>query len=204
MTISNKKKPVIVGLAGTLASGKDTVAVLLTQNHEFLSVSTSDILRAAKKKAFGDSPQALLLRNDPFANELRARRGAGVLVELAYDEYQNKKNKYPGGLVVSGLRSIGEAEELKELGGVLIFVDADVKIRYQRAQSRNRDNIDSQVSFEDFVAMEMRESPVDSKDKVVQNLSALREMADLRLENNWANIEDFKRYTEKSLFDILG
>lgn len=199
MTISNKTEPRIIGLTGTLASGKDTVAELLARKHGFLDVSTSDILRAKKKQVFGDGPQALLIRNDPFAFDLRVSKGAGVLVELAYEDYRKQKDRYPGGLVVSGIRSIGEAEKIKELGGTLVFVDADIRTRYERAVLRNRDTVDSSVSFADFAAMEASESPENSTDKAVINLLAIRDMADIHLENNGNGIEAFGQYVEEQL-----
>lgn len=193
----------IIGLAGSLASGKDTVAELLAQKHGFLHMSTSDMLRAEKKRVFGDSPEALLMRNDPFANKLREERGPRVLVELAYEEYQRNADKYPGGLVASGIRSIGEAEKIKELGGDLIFVDAPIEKRYERATSRKRDVNDHSVTFKDFVAMEQSEAP-NSDDKTVQNLPALKSRADLVLINDGDDIEAFKAKAEEELSHLLS
>ncbi len=197
MTTSNK--PRIIGVAGTLGSGKDTVGDMLEERHGFFHVSTSDMLRAAKKKKYGDSPKALLLRNDPFANELRATKGPGVLVELAHDEYAKNQTKYPGGLVATAIRSIGEAEKVKDLGGVVVFVDADPKVRYDRVFSRKRDANDEKASFDDFIAMEQSESAAPKGDKTVQNLPAMKEMADIHLENNGNDIGAFQDYAEKIL-----
>jgi len=193
----------IIGLAGTLASGKDVVAELLAEKHGFLHVSTGDMLRAEKKHVFGNSPEALLKRNDPFANKLRETRGPGVLVELAYKEYQHSKDKFPGGLVASGIRSIGEAEKIKELGGTLIFVDADRKIRYERAFARKRDVNDSSATFDEFVAMERSESPKDNEDKSIINLLALNKIADIHLENNGNDISGFEEYVQDRLHELL-
>lgn len=189
----------IYGLAGTLASGKDTVAEMLAERHGFLHVSTSDMLRAEKKRVFGDSPEALLQRNDPYANKLRETKGPGVLVLLAKEDYDKNASKYPGGFVASGIRSIGEAEEIKKLGGEIIFVDADPKVRYARIAGRNRDSNDSAVSYEEFMAMEKSESDVDPTDKTIQNIPAMKERADILLENNGNDIEVFKNEADKTL-----
>lgn len=77
----------ILGVTGSLNSGKDTVAQVLV-DHGFFHMSTSDMLRAEKKQVFGDRPEALLKRNDPFAIQLRAEKGAGVLVELISEQYK--------------------------------------------------------------------------------------------------------------------
>jgi dephospho-CoA kinase len=190
----------IIGLAGTFASGKDTVGELLSEEYGFMHVSTGDILRAEKKKKYGDSPKALLVRNDPFAMALRKEKGPGALVELAYDEYSKQEAKYPGGLVASGIRSIGEAHMIHKLGGILIFVDADAKIRYNRAFSRKRDDNDVAVTFDDFLASEKAESDNPTKDKTAIDIPEMKKMANLVIMNNGNSIPAFK----KEVAEILG
>lgn len=189
----------IIGLSGTLGSGKDTVAQTLEERYGFMHVSTSDMLRAEKKRIFGDSPKALLLRNDPFANELRVVRGAGVLVEIAKEEYDRNASKFPIGLVVSGIRSIGEAEKIKELGGEIVFVDADSQTRYGRIAGRARDINDHGVTYDEFIDMEKSESPDNNSDKTVQNLPELKKLADIHLLNDGHDIEVFRSEVTKYL-----
>lgn len=187
-----------------MASGKDTVGQTLADKHGFLHVSTSDMLRAAKKKAFGDGPEALLTRNDPFANELRRTKGPGVLVELAIQEQKSRKNEFPGGVVASGIRSIGEAEAIHKAGGVIIFVDADSMVRYNRTISRKRDANEKQATYEDFMAMEQSERPDTNQDKTVQNLNAMKQMADIQILNNGNDMKAFMVEVEKILSKIFS
>jgi dephospho-CoA kinase len=195
-TNSSLIKPIVVGVAGTLSSGKDTISKFLEANKGFLHVSTSDMLRAEKRRIYGDTEEAILLRSDPFANNLRKERGAGILVELAYSDFLTRS--YPG-LVVSGIRSIGEVEKLQEIGGKFIFVDADPKKRYERAQSRARD-IQDKMSFDDFMAQEASESDnIDQSDKTVQNLPAMKDMADVVLYNN-EDLDAFLAAADKVIF----
>lgn len=193
----------IIGLAGTLAAGKDTVGHILEKKYGFFHASTSDMLRAAKRKAFGDSPEALLLRNDPFANELRVTRGPGILTELAIEDYASHKKEYPGGLVISGIRSIGEVESLHKAGGVLIFVDADPRVRYARVAGRGRDKNDTNTSFEEFIASENSERSDSREDKTIQNLTAVKEMADIQFENDGNNLDSFEEEVTKKLEEIV-
>jgi dephospho-CoA kinase len=188
----------ILGIAGSLNSGKDTVAQVL-EEHGFFHMSTSDMLRAKKKQAFGDSPEALLKRNDPFAIQLRADKGAGVLVELIDEQYKKVADTYPAGFVASGLRSIGEAEKIKQLGGSLVFVDADIGVRYERSLTRARDAVEHGITLEDFVNMEKSESPDDDFDKTLQNLPALKKMADVHIRNNGNDLKVFKIEVERTL-----
>lgn len=194
--MSTSAKPIIIGIAGTLSSGKDTLSKYLEEKRGFTHWSTSDMLRAEKKRIYSDSPEALLKRADPFANKLREERGAGVLVELAYDAF-----KKDGGtnLAISAIRSIGEVEKLHELGGVLLFIDADPRLRYQRVQARQRDVQDNRT-FEEFLAQEASESEgIDPADKTVQNLPAMRKLADHVLYND-EDLQSFIKSAEAIIF----
>jgi dephospho-CoA kinase len=186
------KQPVFIGLAGTLNAGKDSLGEKLAKDYNFLHMSTSDMIRLMKKREFGDTPQSLLLRNDPYINKLRSERGPGFLVQAVHDDWQAQKDKFPGGYVASAIRAIGEAETVKDLGGIIIFVDADPRIRYERSQIRGRDANEKGKSFEEFMGSEQLEIDVDQNDKSVQNLRAMKKMADLILINEQKTIEEFQ------------
>lgn len=185
-------KPVFIGLAGTLNAGKDSLGERLEQRHGFLHMSTSDMIREMKRNVFGDSPKALLRRNDPYINKLRAERGPGFLIEEVYKKWNEQKEKYPGGFVASAMRTVGEAEVIRRLDGVIVFVDAEPRIRYQRSQLRLRDANEQGKTFEEFMETERSEIEVDSSDKTVQNLGAMKDMADLLIENNGDDIAAFQ------------
>lgn len=195
MSISNK--PVFIGLAGTLNAGKDSLGEMLAERHSFLHVSTSDMIRQLKKDAFGDTPEALLVRNDPFINELR-QKNPGFLIDAINEQWNSQRLSYPGGFVASGIRAISEAERVKALGGVIVFVDADMKVRYERSLRRARDSGD-QKSFEDFLASEKAEMPSDTRNKFIQNIPAMRAMADIVIDNSAQDIEKFKDLADSTL-----
>jgi dephospho-CoA kinase len=197
------KNPVFIGLAGTLNAGKDSLGEILESDYGFLHMSTSDMIRLMKIREFGDTPQALLLRNDPFINNLRSENGPGFLVQAVHDDWKDAKEKYPGGYVASAIRAIGEAEKIKDLGGIIIFIDADPKVRYIRSQSRSRDANETGKTFEEFMASERLEIDVDPNDKNVQNLTAMREMADLIIINDQNNVESFQKEALDKLENYL-
>lgn len=189
-------KPTIIGIAGTILSGKDSLSDYLVEQYGFMHASTGDMLRAEKKKIHGDGKKGVLLRNDPFANNLRAERGAGVLVELAYEDFRKTNNT---GLVVSGIRTVGEVEKLHELGGKLLFIDSDPKIRYQRGHDRKRDHQDT-MTYEEFLAQEASEHEgMDQKDKSVINLPAVKKIADTVIYND-NDLEGFLNTADKAIF----
>jgi dephospho-CoA kinase len=199
MSISNK--PLIIGLAGTLNAGKDILGDALAERDEFLHLSGSDIARQIKKEAFGDTPEALLVRADPYINHLR-QKNPGMLIEAAHNTWLARHEEYPHGLVVSGVRAIGEVEYIKNLGGVVVFVDASPRVRYQRSQTRLRDAND-RLSFEEFIESEKAEMPTQNSDKTIQDLVSVSNMADIIIDNTDDNIDQFIAKARKSLQKFL-
>src|SRR3989344_7681948 len=137
----------IVGIGGTDGSGKDTVAQMLVERHGWLFISVTDILRQeAKRRGLPLEREQLRI----IGNNWRRQFGLGVLVDKAMEifEHESKKRKL-NGLVLASLRNPGEAERVHELGGRVVWVDADPRVRYERIVSRNRGTEDH-VSFEEF------------------------------------------------------
>jgi dephospho-CoA kinase len=184
---------VIIGLSGTFASGKDTLARHLVQTYKFMHVSTGDMVRAVAEAEYGNTERPTLVKT---ANELRAKRGPGVLAELALERYEELKNDYTG-VIISGVRSLGEANIIQGKGGIIVFVDAQVEVRYGRIKERHRAN-EELLSFEDFVKSEAVESTVEHKDPAVQDIPGVRELADIVVFNT-NDIEAFFRDAEQKL-----
>lgn len=44
-------------------------------------------------------------------------------------QWDEQREEFPGGLVVSGIRILGEAEEIKDQNGTVVFIDAIVEER---------------------------------------------------------------------------
>ena len=64
----------IMGLAGTFASGKDTLADYLVAHKNFYHVSTGDIIREESMKLHGSTDRVYLRE---VANQMRSERGPG-------------------------------------------------------------------------------------------------------------------------------
>lgn len=166
----------IIGLSGTFASGKDTLAHYLVKEYNFFHVSTGDMVRQ-EALMLHDSIERPVLHE--VADEMRRKYGAGIFAELAvktYEERLKERDDYDG-LVVSGLRSLGEAKSIKKADGILVFVDAPVELRYQRMVSRKRD-VETRLSMPDFMAQEASELEQNTNDDAAFNILAIKEMAD--------------------------
>lgn len=184
MSTSSKKlelPPRILGLSGTFASGKDTIASWLNLEYGYYHVSTGDMVREVARAQYGKIERPTLLKT---ANKLRKERGSGVLVELAFEHFEPLKQHYPGGLVISGVRSIGEAKILQQNNGLLMFIDASVEERYRRMVARARSD-EKFLSFLEFQEREKQEmSPKDNSNELIQNINAVSKMADISVFND--------------------
>lgn len=100
----------LAGLPGTLGAGKDTGAEHLAQWHGFLHVSTGDILREEARRYGLDTDRNTLI---DIGVSLRREYGSqGALIIMAIERWQAQRERYLGGLVVTGMRALGEAEEI--------------------------------------------------------------------------------------------
>lgn len=122
-------------------------------------------------------------------DEWRKQFGLGVLMQKAYETYQSKEGDFKG-LVVSSLRNPGEADKIHELGGKVVWVDADPKIRYQRINARQR-SAEDKKTFQEFMAEEEVEMH-SSGDKATLNMSAVKAKADIFIQNN-GNLSELHR-----------
>jgi len=125
-----------------------------------------------------------------LANELREKNSPSYIVEyLAKKAIKNNRD-----CVIESIRTPGEVAALRRYRGfVLLAVDGDLKLRYERIKKRNSET--DNVSFDTFVASEKREMFSDDPNK--QNLTRCIEMADYKILNNSSlehlhkNIDEF-------------
>jgi cytidylate kinase len=193
------KKPKIIGLAGTNGSGKDTVGHILADQHGYLFISVTELLRAEAER-----------RNQPVEREVlrtisaewRREAGLGVLVDKAVAEYEKAGDKYAG-LAISSLRNPGEPDRVHELGGTVVWVDAKPRVRYDRIQAnapnRGRAGEDTKT-FEQFQAEETAEmNKPTNGDAANLNMSAVKTRCDIFINNDDTDISAFQATVKKAL-----
>ena len=189
------KLPEIVGVAGTNASGKDTLGALRLSLNNAKFVSLSDILR-----------HELDLRGMPhereslgaLGNEWRSESGAGVLAEKTIELYETEKSAMSyGGLSITSIRHPAEAEAIQKAGGIIIWVDADPRIRYERIQSRGLGRPEDQKTFEEFIAEEQAEMQHIAGNESSLNMSAVRDLADLKIINEYNSLQEYETFLKQ-------
>jgi dephospho-CoA kinase len=177
----------IIGLAGTNGAGKDAVGELLAGRHGYFFYSLTNLMREeARRRGIPET------RENTRMISAQWRRESGnlaVLIDRSMDVFEQAGgfSKYKG-FVMSSYRNPGEVDRLHELGGSLIWVDADPRIRYDRIQqnaaARNRADTDNKT-FEQFQQEEYDEMhPPADADAAVLNTSAVKERADIFITND--------------------
>jgi dephospho-CoA kinase len=197
----DQSKVLIIGLSGTNGSGKDTVGEILQDNYSFCFISVTDLLRQEAQKRHLSVDRHVLRE---ISAEWRRLDGLGVLVDRAYEDFKSKQQDYKG-LVISSLRNPGEADRIHQLNGLVIWIDADPKVRYRRVQDnknlRNRFEEDNK-SFEQFLADEASEMH-SSGDNATLNMAAVKKLADIKINNNFDTITAFSEYLDNKLAKYL-
>lgn len=191
----------LIGVGGTNGSGKDTVGHLLAEHHGFLFITVTELLREECRKR-GLPVERENLR--AVSAEWRREHGTGVLVDKAVEAFHNLPDaeRYTG-LVIASLRNPGENDKVHELGGTVLWVDGDPKVRYERIQknaaTRGRAEEDTKT-FEQFLVEEEAEMhPPAGADSAVLNMAAVKDGADVFVENNSSDLHTFRKQVETVL-----
>ncbi len=191
------KKVQIIGISGTNGAGKDTVGHMLADKHGYLFVSITDILRREAERR-GLEVNRENLRS--ISAEWRRESGLGVLVDKAVAEYEAAKDKYQG-VAIASLRNPGEADRVHELGGTVLWVDANTRIRYARVQKalakRGRKDEDNKT-LEEFKAEEAAEMN-QSGDSATLDMTAVKSRSDATVINNDKSQDEFLKSIERIL-----
>jgi len=178
----------IIGITGTLGAGKGTIVDYLENQKGYNHYSVrSYLIEEFERRGLENNRDNMVL----VANELRAKNSPSFIIEELY------KQALAAGktAVIESIRTPGEVEFLKKQGKfILLAVDADPKVRYERIFIRQSST--DKVDYNTFLANEKREFT--STDPNKQNLKKCIEMADLVLMND-DTVEDLYKQLETRL-----
>lgn len=137
---------VIIGLVGTLASGKETTKKYLAEKYGAKDCRFSSILRDVLTRLTIPNSRENLQK---ISTVLRANFGEDLLASaIAADASKLDADI----VVIDGVRRFTDIEHLKDLPNfVLVKIDANPKLRYERMKLRNENVGDDKKTFEEFL-----------------------------------------------------
>jgi len=184
---------ILIGLTGTHGAGKGTITDYLVREYGFVCVSVSEFL-AAEAQRRGLAPDRAARRD--IANEYRAQ-GPAALMEATYASIPEHAQR----VILEPQYTLDEVAFIHDKGGIVIAVDADLRVRYDRVHVRGSAKDD--VSFEEFAAAQ--ENELDSSDPTKQNMAAAMREADIHLMNN-GTVEELESVVCEALarHDVLS
>ncbi len=189
---------IILGLTGTAGSGKDTVADLMCEMFDMHNYSTSDYVRAVTRFIFDQEPGFSPIRDQLFvvATALRELNQAST---INMGVLQAKERGFER-QIISGIRSVGEANAVRAAGGMIIGVDADPTVRYERITARMRD-AESKRTYEQFLAQDEHENK-GVADGDMRGIRTVIDEADIIITNG-DSMEDLKNQLREKITPLL-
>ncbi len=185
----------IYGLAGTNGAGKDSLAEMLVERHKFYFAIATDMLRDELEKRGLPTDR---VHKAQLSAEWRRQYGMAAIVDRAWEDFKKVKDQYDG-IIIGSLRHPGEVDKIHELGGEVIWVDADPQIRYARIQNNDRGRVEDRKTFDEFMADEAREMQPEG-DEATLHVAAVKTKANIFIDNNGNDITAFKDSAEKQLY----
>lgn len=178
----HSKKTQLIGIAGTGGAGKDVVADMLCRLYGAENLSSGDALRAITRFVHRLPADAMPLREPLFevATYLRSEVNPATLVKICILQASVTGVKHA---LITGIRSMGEADAIKAAGGIVVGVDADPRTRYDRIFSRKRDT-EAQKTFEQFLAQDEKENKGAADTGDLRGIRAIINSADVHIDNN--------------------
>ncbi len=186
----------IIGLTGTMGSGKYVIMDHLKQKFNCFYVKISNVLRNEMEKRKGRLDRKTL---QDSGDEMRKKYGGYILAKVSIDYLPRNKEL----IVIDGIRNPGEIDYLRKTFGkdfVLIAVDSQPELRFERLKNRNRS--DDPKMWEEFLEMDARDQGIDQPEYGQQTRKCM-EKADFTIVNN-GSLEEFQASIADTVQKIFG
>jgi dCTP deaminase len=188
------KLRLILGITGTLVSGKSTLVECLVGQHGFLHLTLATLVHEEARRR-GIPTTAASLQN--VGNSIRQAHGSAILVH----RLRPRMEVLPGGsyLVLEGIKNVDEVRELRKWPNfVLLAVDAPLEVRFQRAVQRAR--ADSPATEAEFRELDERDRGI-NEPPWGQQVEACIAEADYTIYND-SSLEELYRRLEDVLAKV--
>ncbi len=147
------QEKIILGFVGEMVSGKGTVCKYLQKKHNAGYHRFSTILRDVLDRLHKEESRGNMQK---LSTMLRKHFGQNLLAKVISEDVKKDKHKI---IVVDGIRRFSDIKYLKKIKGFkLVYIVADLKIRYERLIRREENPDDKIKSFNQFKKDQKQES----------------------------------------------
>lgn len=180
----------IIGITGSFGAGKGTVVDYLKKEKGFTHYSASGfIVEEIERRGMPVNRDSMIV----VANELRADHGPSYIIDSLYA----RAEEVEGDVIIESLRAVAEVQRIKELGGIVLGIDALPEVRYKHILARN--SVKDHVTFEKWLSQEQAES--NQNDPTKQNIFGALKESDYTITNN-GTIDELYKEVEKFLQSV--
>lgn len=174
-----KKNKIIIGLVGEKGSGKGAVAEYLVEKYSATHYGTSKILRRTIEDLKLPVTRDNLVK---LALVLKEGFWPSVIIDSLITDIESNGSDI---IIADGIRMHGDVEPFRKKYGknfFLVYVTADLKIRYERTKKRKEKAGEDKTTLVNFIAEEGRLTEVSihevgaTADFVINNNKGVKEL----------------------------
>lgn len=188
MSSGNK---VVIGLIGEKGSGKGTVSDYLVEKYGAVHYGTSKILRRTLEDLHLPITRDNLVK---LALVLKEGYGPTIVIDSLIQDMEKNGSDI---LIADGIRMHGDVEPFRKKYGdnfYLVYVTADVRIRYERTKLRKEKEGEDKTTFEEFLSEEGKLTEV--------SIHEIGKQADFTFDNS-GTPDELKQNTDAMMEKIL-
>ncbi len=181
---------IVIGLIGEKGAGKGTVSDYLIEKYGAVHYGTSKILRRTLEDIHVPVTRDNLVK---LALVLKEGYGPSIIIDSLIQDMEKDKSEI---IIADGIRMHGDVEPFRKKykkNFFLVYVTADLKLRYERTKKRKEKDGEDKATFEQFLEEEGKLTEV--------SIHEIGRQADFKLNNN-GTTEDLIKQIDKVMKKI--
>jgi dephospho-CoA kinase len=181
---------IVIGLIGEKGAGKGTVSDYLIEKYGAIHYGTSKILRRSLEDLHVPITRDNLIK---LALVLKEGYGPTIIIDSLIQDMSKSGSDV---IIADGIRMHGDVEPFRKKYGqnfYLVYVTADLKLRYERTKSRKEKEGEDKATFQQFLDEEGRLTEV--------SIHEIGKDAEFKLNNN-GTADELKKQVDEMMEKI--